>query len=470
MRLQKYDFNDDVTEEIKKSGHIPIDFYNSQGQKIIERKEHASPHEIQRFSNFIMRGVYFREEDMELLKKKKRKENAPDGFTNTKLITKQLTENLGHEVSNVFDELRTTTFNSVHSNAIRNQVNTFVDEFRSQPEVMQGMINISDLLGQLKFGNDVKVAMKRAVVALSLKTRGMDKSGRSRASNLQSVGELMVASLLAQIGKGRIKLPESFGLEIKDREQVQKYPLFSYLTVAHESSLSTNTKHFILTHRRPMGGDKGLNNNYPGKKWLLLTLKNMAEKMAEQGKVEIARDMSNQLRLFFQSSMSTVDSAIISLATDFASLTADTGWRVAFEPLKATEIILNESIYSYPPALVREFLDYVAISLAGNEKLIKEQNFVIVKESSADDERYEVAMIARENLHQSRPVINRVASVSIKPSRRKDGKILPYIIPQSLKPEPRHVKVDLSRDISRDIVYYVTHENQPELMQRILKL
>lgn len=464
--LALFDLNEDMKKRIMDAGRIPVDFFNKQGQVIIYKKEGAGVHEIEKLFKVSERGIYYRESDLRAFTGEIKEPPPPEGFSNTKLFTEQMTQDFGNDVSNIFDDLKNTSFSSLHTRMSRNRVNGVFEEFQSNPDVMAGMLNVLSLLKDMNFDADVKTALKRAIVSMSIKTRGMIGAGKGRSIQLKQVSNLMMTALFSHIGKLKMSLPQKHGLTPKERQYISQYPFISYLMLAHEPGLDTEIKFNILRHRRP---SEDLTNIYPDKKWLLLRLRSLAEKYREQNKLDLASDMVTQIKLLLKpESLNDDDPAILSLATEFASLTNDTQWRDAFPPVEAQKIMLNESLYSYHARNMREFLDYVAISLAHNEKLIREGMTVIMKVNSADERKaagYEVGQVIMENRFQSKPIIKRLGSIQAKAKSRADGKVIPEFIPESFKKDRRGANYDLFQDHTREIIFIPDDKSTPELLQ-----
>ncbi len=468
--LQLFDLNEDIRQRILDSKSIPVDFYNKQGQVIIYKKADVPEHEIQKLFQISKRGIYYHEADLKLFTGEITEPEPPEGFSNVKLFTEQITDGFGNDITSIFNDLKNTSISSIHAKKTRERVTGIFDEFQSNPDVMAGLLNIINLLKGKDFDVNVQAAMKRAIVAMSIKTRGMMGVGKARQVQLSNISNLMMTALFTHIGISKMEIPTTQGLTAKEREYISQYPFVSYLMLVHEPTIDPNVKYNILRHRRPSPSE-GESNNYPDLKWMLTRLKNMSNKYKEQGRIEIAKDMVAQIKRFLAPyDPSDDDAPILSLATEFASLTTDTKWRKAFSPVEATRIMLNESLYSYHVRSIREFIDYVAISLSENQKLIHEGTMVIAQVTSnekASEPIYEIAQVVEEHRLQSRPIIKRLGTITAKPKRRNDNKIIPEFIPASFKKDRRAAVYNLNQDHTRYIVFLPDNDSTPELLETI---
>ncbi len=468
--LHLFDLNEDIRQRILDSKSIPVDFYNKQGQVIIHKKPDVAEHEIHKLFKISERGIYYREADLRLFTGEITEPEPPQGFSNVKLFTEQMMDGFGNDLTSIFSDLKNTSISSIHAQKSRQRVTEIFDEFQSNPDVMPGLLNIVNLLKGKNFDVNVQAAMKRAIIAMSIKTRGMMGTGKARQIQLVNIGNLMMTALFTHVGTVKMDIPTTQGLTAKEREYISQYPFVSYLMLVHEPTIDPNVKYNILRHRMP-SPSKGNSNNYPDLKWMLSKLKNMSDKYKEQGRVEIASDMLAQIKRFLAPyDPSDDDVPILSLATEFASLTTDTKWRKAFSPLEATRIMLNESLYSYHVRSTREFIDYAAISLSENQKLIREGTMVITQVSSNDkgsEPVYEVAQVVEEYRLQSRPVIKRLGTISAKPKHRNDKKIIPEFIPTSFTKDRRAAVYNLNQDHTRYIVFLPDNDSTPELLETI---
>jgi hypothetical protein len=169
----------------------------------------------------------------------------------------------------------------------------------------------------------------------------------------------------------------------------------------------------------------------------------------------VYEDIDKQLNLLESIQPYHEDANIIALSSEFASLTSKVPWREALEPLRAVKMIINNSFFTHSKRIIREFLDYVAISLCNNKMIIKEGDFIIIGLNMYDGSTmFEVCQVLSINRYQSQPEVIRIATV--KPNIEKIPKL--YINGfnmKSLKPDPRKAYFNLSKDDSRFMVYLV---------------
>ena len=199
-------------------------------------------------------------------------------------------------------------------------------------------------------------------------------------------------------------MPPDATLTPEQMDYIKRHPFLSYLMVAHEPTLSQEIKHNILNHHRPRYEDEN-DNNYPNLNLLLKKLRELAiQFQKDPAKQHVARDIVNQLQLFKQNRLYDEDASIITIASEFASLTSDVSWRTAFSPERAVKMIINNSFFTYPGRIMREFLDNIAISLCDNRKILREGDFIVVgSETFEGSPVFEACRIESVGRYQSRP-------------------------------------------------------------------
>lgn len=476
--LIKFSFAENIVDMIRFSRSIPVNFYSKEGQLIMGKKANASNAEMNDLLTLIKNGAYYHSEDSHYFEGLLAQSGdtggssneAPSGFTDTKLISREKTEAFTTDVSDVFQDLRTTTFNSLHSNKARKQVTEMFEDFESQPDFKSGLVNIIQVLQGLDAAAEVELAVKRAVVAMALKSRGAVVESKAKQKQAwDSMSELMMAALFSHIGRVRMKFPTSKTLTKEQRAYISQYPLVSYLMLAHEKSIEDEIKHRILIHRRPHRDD-GFSNNFPKKKWLAEYLKKGIMKYGEKGRADIQADMVKQLKLLAHDMHMADDANILSLASEFASLTSETEWREAFSEIDATRMIINNSLFSYNPRIMRQFLDYVSVSLANNERLIIDNSLLVLAvEDTKGNFHYEAAKVMNANPLQSKPEVMRVGYLNMEVDKEMLPKKIAYFPVDSFRECNRGAVYDLNRDLSRRIVFMPSEHEQPELVEIIQK-
>lgn len=473
-KYQLFDFTPEIIESFRENREIPVHFYNKDGQILIYKKENASDNEIDRLLRFVQQGVYYDIDDSQVLGITESSGNdIPEGLTDTKLLTEEVTKDLSDSTKELFQDLKRTSITSVQTKKTSETLANVFNSFESQPDAMTGLVNIIELMQGMGEGHDVELAVKRTVVAMALKTRGMQATNTRQQNQLQaSVNNLMMAALMCDIGYGRMKIPAHEGLNQQEMDYIKNHPLMSYLMIAHEKSIPTEVKRSILHHHRPL--KEGLpGNNYPSLKTIRSKLGALYEKYKDDdSKRHIATDMSNQLKMLNMDVAYDEDAAILAIASEFASLSSKVPWRKAFSPRRAVQMIINNSYFTYPDRIVREFLDHVSISLCGNQKIIKEGDFIIVAARSTTGQGktyFEVGQVMNATRYQSRPGIKRFATIFPLLEKSPKLKFLKFDL-ERIKPDPRKAHYELNKDDSRHIVYAVDPVYDQDLYEELMRL
>ncbi len=250
--LKPFNFSPEVIARMRETQEIPVNFYNVNGQVLIPKKEQASTELINKLLQHIGSGIFYRESDEDRLGIKKEQREDLEGLTDTKLLSEKRVSELSAATESLFSELKFAAFSAVHSQKMHGQVNSFIADFEQQPDMMVGVINILDTVK----GNSselTKLAVKRAVVAMALKSRSMKAMiSKDRGRGSEAVQPVMMGGMLAQIGKTKMNLPEGENLTSEQRAYLHKYPLLSYMMVAHEPTVPFETKRLILNQRRTL--------------------------------------------------------------------------------------------------------------------------------------------------------------------------------------------------------------------------
>lgn len=470
-KFELFDFTPEIIESFRENHEIPVHFYNKDGQVLIHKKEDASDAEIDRLLRFVKQGIYYDVEDSEKLGIQDRRQDIPEGLTDTKLINEQITDELNDGAKELFNSLKRTSITSVQARKTSERLADAFEAFESQPDMGVGLVNILELMQGRENTHDVELAVKRTVVAMALKTRGATATGaRDRARLQEAANVTMMSALLCDIGYSRMTMPEHDGLSDNEMNYIRNHPIMSYLMIAHERSIDPRVKRNILAHHRPMkAGTPG--NNYPSLKSITTRLTALKEKYSEDAtRKHIADDIDMQLKLLMRDLPYDEDAAILAVASEFASLTSRVPWRDAFTPRRAVQMLVNNSYFTYPDRILREFLDYVSISLCNNEKILKEGDFIIVAARSGSGKTFfEVGQITNATRFQSKPGMDRFATIYPEIGKSPKYKFLKFPL-DGLKADPRKAHYELSKDDSRHIVYAVDPTYDPDLYEELFKL
>lgn len=466
MSLNKFEFNEEIINYFRESRLIPLDFYNKAGQILIPKKAEATENEINALLKFQSQGIYFQESDAHKLKKPSR--DIPEGMSDTKLLTQETGDVLARDVSSMFEELKTSSFSAISARRMKNTVSDVFEKFEKEPDAMNGLVNILELMSSGQLAHEMQIAIKRTVVAMALKTRGMTHQSSKDKGYLQtSMNHLMVSSLLCDVAYLKMNMPSQKGLDGNQMLYIKNHPLISYLMIAHEDSLDPAVKRNILFHHRPAPSD-ATSNNYPGKTQLAQKLAALYQDYSKiPDKKNVAGAIAHTLSDLKQDIKYDEDANILAIASEFASLTTDVPWRKGIHPVTAVKMMLNNSYFTYASRAIREFLDLVAISLCDNKMILKVGDFIILTaESMSGSPYFEVCKIHEINRQQSRPVVERIGSVNL--NIEKEPKLaLTGFDKKNLVLDKRHAKYHLENDLTRRMIYVIDPQLDPEMYEHL---
>ena len=462
MALTKFEFNEESINYFHESGLIPLNFYNKSGQILIHQKMNATENEINALMKFREQGIYYQDTDAHKLTKPKR--SIPEGLTDTKLLSEETTNTLVHDFSTIFDELKNSSLSSISAKKMKNTVNEIFTKFEKQPDAMTGLVNILELMNTGSVDYQLQIAIKRTVVAMALKTRGMTHQGHKETEYLAaSMNNLMVSCMLCDISYLKMNMPAGSDITATEMQYVKNHPMISYLMIAHEESIDPAVKRNVLLHHRPAVSDS-TSNNYPSRNSIYQKLAALHQEYSKNPeKRSITQAIARTLTDLKQDIKYDEDANILALASEFASLTTDVPWRKAFHPVRASKMILNNSFFTYSWRVVREFLDLVAISLCDNQMVLHEGDFVIITlDTSSGNPYFEICRIIEISRLQSRPSIERIGSVDLKII--KEPKLsLGGFDPKNIVLDKRNAKYHLENDLTRRMIYVVDKDINPDL-------
>ena len=467
-----FEFTPEIIEKFREERQIPVHFYNKDGQILIYKKEEATEAEINRVLRFVQQGIFYNTDDTDVLGLgNKTDTRTEDGLSDVKLLSQNHAEELTRDTTELFNTLKRSTITSVHAKRSSDQLNQLFTDFESQPDAMNGLVNIIELMAGGDAGADVELAVKRTVVAMAMKTRGMKATTfRDKQKMQDMVNVLMMSALLCDIGYSKMKMPTSASLTAAEMDYVRNHPLMSYMMLAHERTIDPRVKRNILCHHRPLRNDSQT-NNYPPLKGLLAKLVLMEQKYRDDpSKAAVAQDVREQIAMLKTDLPFDEDANIVAIASEFASLTSKTAWRPAHSVERAIRMIINNSFFTYSDRILREFLDHVSMSLNDNQKVLGEGDFIIVAaRDSSGKPFFEVCQITAANRYQSKPGIDRFATIY--PEVISSPKLhFGSFNLERLRPDPRYAHFELSKDDSRHIVYAVDPEHDPKLFERLTQL
>lgn len=467
-----FTFTPEIMQQIIETREIPVHFYNREGQIIIYKKKNVSEQEIDRLFRYTQQGkIYYNTEDSEILGIKEQKSDIPEGFTDTKLLTQKNALDLVQESKIIFSTLKKTAITSIHTKKTSEKLAQIFKDFESNPDSLTGLVNIIELLADQRQEYEIELATKRVVVSMAMKTRGISaQSYKEDGTFYYKVNQLMMSALLCDISYTKMQIPNTTISDVKEMNYIKSHPLLSYFLVAHEPSIAPEIKRNILFHHRPMRYDENT-NNYPSRIFLINKLKEFQLKFSEDPKKkEIVEDIERQMKLLKQDLPYDEDAAILCIASEFASLTSKVPWRDAFSPTRAVQMIINNSYFTYPERIVKEFLDHTAISLCDNKKVLREGDFVVIASTTTTGKVYfEAAQITNSNRYQSKPGIDRIAT--IRPIIKKVPKLhIAGFDFNSIEVDKRFAHFELLQDDSRRIIYVVNPDYDEEIYTNFYKI
>lgn len=484
--LKPFEMTEAVIEQMRTTRSIPARLYNKDGQTLIFPKNDISAAELEKLFKFNYQGVFYDPADGILfgletpktppkapVKTLERPEEIPtyDGLTATRLINQEMAKKTADEAQELLSELRESTLTETRSRKTRERLDSLFDDFESQGDAMTGVVNVLEVLGGMSVMPAPQMAVKRTIVSMAMKTRGMTTlTNRDKLLVKAQVRDVMMASMLCDVGYARMQTPTKSPLTQEERNYMTTHPMMSFLLVANDDSLPMKVKFNVLNHHRPMAESGRTVNNYPPVPWLKEKLQGLISKnLSEPDRQVLVRDSKQVLSDLEKIPGFDEDLHILALASEFASLTTETPWRPAFSAERAVQMIINNSFFTHSDRIVREFLDGVSVSLNQNHKILKEEDFVVLQSTTAENKPvWEVAQITTASRWQSRPGIHRLGI--IQPKITREPKLaLEGFDPETLKKDPRRIHVELAQDPQRRIVYCINPEYDGPLYDAVVK-
>jgi response regulator RpfG family c-di-GMP phosphodiesterase len=467
-----FTFTPEIMQQIAETKEIPVHFYNKEGQIVIYKKKNATEVEIDRLFRYTQQGtLYYDVDDSEALGIKEKAKDIPEGFTDTKLLTEKNAIDLTQETKSIFSTLKKTAITSIHTRKTSEKLTQVFKDFESNPDSLTGLINIIELLRGKDYEYEIELATKRVVVAMAMKTRGISAQYYKEDGTFYNrINHLMMSALLCDIGYAKMNIPDKSFLDIKEMNYIKSHPILSYLLIAHEPSIHKNIKRNVLVHHRPMRYDINT-NNYPNKEFLIKKLKEIQQKFASDPKKHnIVEDIEIQLKLLKEDLPYDEDAAILCIASEFASLTSKVPWRNAFSSIRAVQMIVNNSYFTYPDRTIREFLDHTAISLCDNKKAIREGDFVVMTCITPSGKTYfEAGQVTNTTRYQSRPGIDRIATVQPIIKNVPKLNIAGFDLDNMII-DKRFAHFELLQDDSRKIIYIVNPDYDEQLYEAFYRI
>ena len=473
-KLLQFNLSPEILQSFRKNRSIPVDFFNKNGQTLIHKKEDASDLDLERVERFIQQGIYYREEDSKKIHKTPEPKKPPSSaLSDSKLLNEKHASEMSSAAEDILEQLRSTPFNNSTAQRSASVLEKVFVDFKTQPDASNGILNIFELMSQRNEAIPTEMMVKRSIVAMSIKTRGMISVLQSNISKdtEEIVNYLMLVSFLCDISYTKMNISTSKELSQEEYKYIQTHPLISYLMLAHVETIPSIVKQNILLHHHPIRIQGFPNNNYPNLPAMKQKLIRLQEKYKDSPeKAPLVKDITTQLQLLTKNILYDEDANILSIASSFASLTTKTAWRPAFSASKAIRQMINQSLFTYSNRIMRDFLDHSAMSLCDNNKIIKEGSFIILAVSDNENRivQFEVALVVSITHLQSKPGLRRIGTINPQIGRNPRLTIININL-ESFKKDPRRAYYELVQDNSRRIIYLIDAEEEPKAQETFLK-
>lgn len=473
-KLAKFDLSEESLNSFRQNQNIPIDLYNKDGQVVMPKKKNPSEEDFGKLLKFELQGLYFQISD---LKKPSSSANRVAAEkTAVKVLNKEKTLAFAKQSASLLEELKKEAFSNAQAVTIQHSVSEILDDFISNPDFETGIFNILEILSVAGVSLQSELLTKRTVVAMGMKVRTKKiVNDEDNKPNKKDHLAIMMASYLADVGYSKLEVSENPKLSKEEYLSIQQHPIISYLMTLPAQDITPEIRTLILNHHRPFRGN-GINNNYPDQRTVFTRLMAVRDKFTKDvSKTRIVADIESQLRIQESQNISTnyeEDIAILSLASEYASLTSDQPWRKAFSSSMALKTILNDSFFSYSNKNIRHLLDYVGASLTNNENIINVGSLIIT--ASLDSEKnvhFDICKVIEVERYQTRPKVQRICT--IKPIFKKGNK---YRIADfdagEVRMDRRRAIIDLALQASsaQRVIYIIDPEINEPLFEAVTTL
>lgn len=472
-QLAKFEFNEELLSSYRKNKQIPLDLYDRNGKLIMSKKKNPTEEDFGKLLKFELQGAYYLASESKNLKVSSGEVADP---RQTKLFDPEKTVEFAKQTEALISELKKEAFNSDHAIRVHKSIGKVLDDFTNNPDFEYGLFNILEILKYAGVPVESELMTKRTIVAMGMKVRTKKIGvGEDNKPNKKDHLSVMTASFLADIGYSKLVVPDKPNLSKEEYLAIQQHPIISYLMTLAAPEITQEIRTLVLNHHRPFRGNS-INNNFPDNKTVFNKLMLVRDKfIKDPSKKMIVADIDAQLRIQ-ESNVNSVnfeeDIAILSLASEYASLTTNQPWRPAFSSATALKMIVNDSFFSYSNKNIRHLLDYVGASLTNNENIINNGDYVIT--ASIDSEKqahFDICKILEVDRFQTRPKIQRLCT--IKPLFKKGIKyrIADFDI-NEIRMDKRRAVIDLAGQTSstQRIIYIIDPEMNEPLYDVVTKL
>ncbi len=462
-KLAQFTLTEETLNNFRKNRSIPFDLYGKNGELLFLKKKNPTKEDFEKLLRFELQGVYFHVADVD--KDKMSESRQTEALA--KILDPTKVKKFADDAAIFLDKLKQETFSSSQAIAIQNSVTEVLNDFTNNPFAETGILNILEILDNAGVPLQSELMTKRTIVAMGMKVRARKiVPDGDKKPYLKEHLAIMMASYLADVGYVKLHYKDDSKLSKEDYLNVQQHPIISYLMTLPASEISPEIRSLILNHHRPYRG-AGINNNFPNSRIIFSKLMAVRDQYTHHvGKERIVKEIETQLHM--QEHQMTIanrdeDIAILSLASEFASLTSRQPWRPAYSSKIAMKMILNNSFFSYSIKNIKLLLDSVGTSLNDNQHIIQAGDFVIT--AAADSENqiiYDLNIVIEEGQHQTHPKIQRICN--IKPIFKKGNKYLIYDFDLTqIKLDRRRPVIDLaSQTASTQRLMYIIDKTMNE--------
>ncbi|MCE9500672.1 MAG: c-di-GMP phosphodiesterase, partial [Leptospira sp.] len=373
-----------------------------------------------------------------------------------KVVNADLTVTLARDTTGFLNDLKKAPMQGFQFRAVSKSIDNILTDFSQTKDNENGLLNILDVMSGVGVETDSEVITKRTVIAMALKIRGMKALSKAETEiQKQDQINMMVSCYLCDIGYTQMKMPTHANLTADEFNYIKNHPMISYLMIAGLTDISEKIKANVLSHHRPFRGE-GPNNNYPNTKILVEKLTALQKKYSEDPTKSVtAQDIPKQIKNILTFTAYDEDISIISIAGEYSSLTTNQSWRGAFDSMTAMKMILNNSFFSYNERIVKDFFEYVGVSLCENKSVLNKGDYVITV--TADSEKkihFEICVILEINRTQIRPLLERIGNIQPVFSNTKKLEISGFNL-ATLKTDRRRAKYNLEAGDPRRIIFII---------------
>ncbi len=471
-KLKPFDFSPESIAFFERTKRIPVDFYSKDGQILIYKKEEATAVEMARILRFIaLSEIYYLEaEEDKLLDNEERHDSL--NLNSSKLIFSEQIDVLKILSQAMVAHVREKSFIDDKFLEVSKTLDRIVTEFGSTSYMMNGVVNVLEFFKSSADNYLVDIMIKRAIVAMVIKTRSLNHERLDKANNNKQITDVMLSAFFCDLSYTKMNLPSHFPLTAKDFDYISLHPLLSYMMLAPNEEINEKIKYNILTHHHPFKEHVG-NNSYLQKNVLITKLKETASRYKDNTPHKnVVHDIETQIEHITNSASSlNEDASILSIASAFSSLTNHVPWRKAYSAKEAIRILINQSLFNYPSKFFSEFINYTASNLCDNQPIFSKGDFVLiaVQDEIGKLQQFELSEIEELGYLNTAPGLRRHGVVGIKLERNPLINIVPMDF-TNFKRDIRRAYYDLRQDSLRQIIYLYSEAEIKKIKEAFLHI